>query len=193
MVMDDLTPPALDDRKEELPTGWTRWSELVLAAALIIIGIVILIQTQDIRVVRAMSQVSPRAIPNLVGTCLIVIGLWYALDIVRNPNVLSGGEDDEDIDADAPTDVEGIGPDRCRFGILRTTHEAGRVHHRQCRAVHHLLIRDGKSQTATECAYRLHSGDDYLCGVRYLAWRTPAGWHHGTHFQIAPAPTSRSQ
>ena len=109
MVMDDLTPPALDEHKEEIPTGWARWSELLLAAALIVIGIVILIQTQDIRVVRAMSQVSPRAIPNLVGACLIAVGLWYALDIVRNPNILSGGEDDEDVDVDAPTDWKVLG------------------------------------------------------------------------------------
>jgi putative tricarboxylic transport membrane protein len=104
MVMDDLTPPALEDQHEEIPTGWSRWSEMVLAAALIVIGIVILVQTQDIRVVRAMAQVSPRAIPNVVGVGLIVIGLWYAIDIIRNPNVLSGGEDDEDVDIDAPAD-----------------------------------------------------------------------------------------
>jgi putative tricarboxylic transport membrane protein len=104
MVMDDLTPPALDDQDDEIPTGWARWSELGIAAALIVIGIIILIQTQDIRVVRAMSQVSPRAIPKIVGSGLIIIGIWYAIDIIRNPNMLSAGEDDEDVDINAPTD-----------------------------------------------------------------------------------------
>lgn len=104
MVMDEFTPPALDNQEEEIPRGWSRWSEILVAAALVIIGIVILVQTQDIRVVRAMSQVSPRAIPNLVGGGLVVLGIWYAIDIIRHPHVVAGGEDAEDADIDAPTD-----------------------------------------------------------------------------------------
>ena len=104
MVMDDLSPTELQDQPNVIPTGWSRWSELVIAAALVVIGIVILIQTQDIRVIRSMSRVSPRAIPDLVGGGLIVLGIWYAIDIIRHPNVLSAGEDDEDVDIDAPTD-----------------------------------------------------------------------------------------
>ena len=72
MALDDLTPPGLDETQEEItPTGWARWSEMLLAAAVIVIGIVILVETQQIRVVRAMSQVSPRAIPQIVGTGMI--------------------------------------------------------------------------------------------------------------------------
>lgn len=105
MALDDLTPPGLDETQEEItPTGWARWSEMLLAAAVIVIGIVILVETQQIRVVRAMSQVSPRAIPQIVGTGMILVGLWYAWDIWKKPHVLSAGEDDEDVDIDAPTD-----------------------------------------------------------------------------------------
>lgn len=104
MAMDDLTPPALDESRDEVtPTGWARWSELLIAAGVIAIGIIILVETQQIRVVRAMSQVSPRAIPQIVGTGLVLAGLWYAWDIWRKPNVLTAGEDDEDVDIDAPT------------------------------------------------------------------------------------------
>jgi len=104
MVMDDLTPEALREPEEAIPTGWSRWSEILVALALIVIGVVILIQTQDIRVIRSMSQVSPRAIPNLVGAGLIVLGIWYTIDIIRNPQVAGAGEDAEDVDVDAPTD-----------------------------------------------------------------------------------------
>lgn len=105
MVSDHPTaPPPQPDKNPVPPTGWARWGELLVAAALIIIGIVILIQTQDIRVVRAMSQVSPRAIPQIVGAGLIIVGVWYAVDIYRNPHVVSAGEDDEDVDVEAETD-----------------------------------------------------------------------------------------
>jgi putative tricarboxylic transport membrane protein len=98
-----MVPPPNDDNVY-VPTGLARWSETLIPVVLIIAGVVILIQTQDIRVIRSMSQVSPRAIPNLIGGGLIVIGLWYAVDIVRKPHVLTAGEDDEDVDIGAPTD-----------------------------------------------------------------------------------------
>lgn len=104
MASEQDMAPSPDDEDVYVPTGLARWSELLIPVALIIAGIVILVQTQDIRVIRSMSQVSPRAIPNLVGGGLIVIGLWYAVDIIRKPHVLTAGEDDEDVDIDAPTD-----------------------------------------------------------------------------------------
>lgn len=105
MVSDHPTssPPQADDASAA-PAGWSRWSELFIAAALVIIGIVILVQTQDIRVVRSMSQVSPRAIPQIVGAGLIIAGAWYAIDIYRKPHVAAGGEDGEDVNAGAKTD-----------------------------------------------------------------------------------------
>lgn len=101
MVTDQIPHPDDEHQPEVIPTGFARWSEMLVAAALVIVGIVILVQTQDIRVVRAMSQVSPRMIPQVVGTGLILVGLWYAWDIYRHPHVLSAGEDDEDVDISA--------------------------------------------------------------------------------------------
>ena len=99
----DMVPPPSDDNVY-VPTGLARWSELLIPLVLIIAGGVILVQTQDIRVIRSMSQVSPRAIPNLVGGGLIVVGVWYVIDIIRKPHALTAGEDAEDVDIDAPTD-----------------------------------------------------------------------------------------
>lgn len=109
-MYDDFTPAPLDEQQQtRIPTGWARWSELLVAAALVVIGGIILIQTQDIRIVKSMSQVSPRVIPYGVGTILIALGAWYAIDIVRHPHVISAGEDDEDVDLEAPTDWSVLG------------------------------------------------------------------------------------
>lgn len=98
-----------DNPRDILPTehhtltGWERWSELLVAAGLILIGIVILVNTQDIRVIRS-ATVSPRIIPQIVGVGTLVVGAWYLIDIIRTPHEISGGEDSEDVDIDAPTD-----------------------------------------------------------------------------------------
>jgi len=99
----DHIPPELPNVEYREPTGWERWSELLVAAGVIVIGIVILIYSQDIRVTRA-TTVSPRLIPEIVGVGTLLVGVWYFTDIIRKPHVISGGEDSEDVDIDAPTD-----------------------------------------------------------------------------------------
>jgi putative tricarboxylic transport membrane protein len=88
---------------------WMRWGELLLALAVIALGILILIETQDIRITRAVASVSPRAIPQVVGVGLILVGIWYAADVFRGPHVGSGAEDSEDVDPDAETNWKAIG------------------------------------------------------------------------------------
>lgn len=95
---------SLPDQPEVVPTGWSRWSELLIAAGVIALGIVVLVQTQDIRITRAVARVSPRAIPEIVGAGLVILGVWYAGDIVRKPHAIGGGEDSEDVDVEASTD-----------------------------------------------------------------------------------------
>lgn len=102
MAREPLEPPALQE-PQHTPTGWERWSELLVAAGFLLTGIIILIGTQDIRVTRA-ATVSPRIIPQIVGIAILLVGTWYVIDIIRHPHVISGGEDSEDVDIDAPTD-----------------------------------------------------------------------------------------
>src|SRR5699024_10694534 len=45
----------------------------------------------------------------IIGSGLVLTGIWYAYDIWRKPNVISAGEDDEDVDIDAPTDWAVLG------------------------------------------------------------------------------------
>ncbi|HLU35880.1 MAG TPA: tripartite tricarboxylate transporter TctB family protein [Thermomicrobiales bacterium] len=102
MAREPLEPPALQE-PQRIPTGWERWSELLVAAGFLLTGIIILIGTQDIRVTRA-ATVSPRIIPQIVGIAILLVGAWYVIDIIRHPHEISGGEDSEDVDIDAPTD-----------------------------------------------------------------------------------------
>lgn len=102
MARDELEPRELGT-EHHVPTGWARWSELLVAAGFIIIGIIVLVETQDIRVTRS-ATVSPRIIPQIVGAGILIIGAWYVFDIIRKPHDISGGEDSEDVDIDAPTD-----------------------------------------------------------------------------------------
>lgn len=71
--------------------------ELVVAAAIIIVAIVILWLAKDFRIPRGV-RVSPKVFPQLVGIGMLLVGVWYVIDVVRNPATLSAGEDSEDVD-----------------------------------------------------------------------------------------------
>lgn len=94
-------PPTIDDLTEgPEPKGWERWIELVVAIAVILVAVTILWLARDFRAPRSV-RVSPRVFPQLVGIGMLLVGVWYVVDIVRNPNSLSAGEDSEDVDITA--------------------------------------------------------------------------------------------
>lgn len=100
---------AQDNPRDFLPsehrtlTGWERWSEFLIAGALLVIGVILLVYAQDIRVIPS-ATVSPRIVPQVIGVGSLLVGIWYVIDIIRTPHQISGGEDSEDVDIDAPTD-----------------------------------------------------------------------------------------
>lgn len=85
------------------PSKVAEFAELLVAAAVLILGIVILVQTQDIRVPRAYTKVGPRVIPELIGWALIAVGIWYVVDILRTGGAAPSAES-EDVDVTLPTD-----------------------------------------------------------------------------------------
>jgi putative tricarboxylic transport membrane protein len=95
-------PPPGDEKQQEL-TFWQRWGEMAMAAGVLALGIIVLVETQDIRI-RQGVVVSPRIFPTIVGTGLVLVAIWYAIDIIRGPHVAGGGEDAEDVDPEAETD-----------------------------------------------------------------------------------------
>ncbi len=105
------TPPDSNPGSPTERSRWSRIAEVLLALGVVALGVVVLVETQDIRVTRAMARVGPRVIPTIVGSGLIVIGIWYAVDVLRR----SGDPvetDSEDVDPTLPADwstIAGIG------------------------------------------------------------------------------------
>ena len=86
------------------PTGrFAKYAELLMALAFVVLGVVVLLETQDIRVAKAYSKVGPRVIPTIVGWGAIVVGAWYAIDVLRG-NTAGPSDDAEDADPALPAD-----------------------------------------------------------------------------------------
>ncbi len=107
-VDEPSTPPA--------PSGWIRYAEILVAVGVIAMGIVILIETRDIRVPQAFSSVGPRVVPTVIGWGLVVIGAWYAVDVVRGDNAAPSA-DSEDADPTLPADWAVLGGLALALGI----------------------------------------------------------------------------
>jgi putative tricarboxylic transport membrane protein len=82
---------------------WARHLELLVALGVVAMGVVILIDTQDIRVPKAFASVGPRVFPTIVGWGLVGIGIWYAIDILRGDTAVPSA-DSEDADPTLPAD-----------------------------------------------------------------------------------------
>jgi putative tricarboxylic transport membrane protein len=109
LSVEPIEPPALPSpTAESNDPRWLRHVELLAALVVIAMGVVILLETRNIRIPRAFTVVGPRDFPQLIGIGFVVIGVWYAIDILRNPPV-SPSADSEDADADAETDWRVLG------------------------------------------------------------------------------------
>ena len=87
-----------------------RIAEFALALGVIVLGAVVLWQTRDIRITPMNSRIGPRVIPYIVGSGLVVVGLWFAVEILLGRTTQAGGgEDSEDADPTLPTDWGTIG------------------------------------------------------------------------------------
>lgn len=102
--MEGEYPPSVEEFTQgPEPTGFARWSELIVAGIIIVAAITILWLARDFRVPPGV-RISPKVFPQLVGAGMLLVGVWYVVDIIRVPNVLSAGEDSEDVDIDAEAD-----------------------------------------------------------------------------------------
>lgn len=99
--------PTPEGRASDELTFWERWGELFVALGVIVLGIVVLVETQNIHT-RPGVTVSPRLIPNAVGALLVLVGIWYVADVVRAPHLPGAGEDSEDVDPEAETNWSAI-------------------------------------------------------------------------------------
>ena len=85
-------------------------ANLALAIGIVLLGVLVIWKTGDIRLTPVNSQVGPRVIPYIVGGGLVFTGLWLAIDVLRgNLPAPEAGEDAEDIDVSLPTDWVTVG------------------------------------------------------------------------------------
>lgn len=116
----DYPPVATGSAEPPEPSRWIRYAEVAVALAVVVLGIVILVETQDIRVTRATARVGPRIIPTIIGWGLIVIGCWYAIELLRGQHARPGA-DSEDVDISLPPDwltIGGIGAGLVAYMLL---------------------------------------------------------------------------
>lgn len=104
MSAEPTEPISNPDPATPNPTSvWVRYVELLVAAAVLVLGIVILVETRDIRIPRAFTVVGPRDFPRVIGGVLVLLGIWYAIDVIRN-DPTAPSADSEDADASLPAD-----------------------------------------------------------------------------------------
>ena len=96
---DSVTPTSRDTS--------ARLVELLVAAAVIALGLVILWQTSGIRDTPT-AQISARLFPRMIGVGTIIIGAWYALDVLQG-GAAAPKSDAEDVDPTLPTDWRCVG------------------------------------------------------------------------------------
>src|SRR5665811_1226673 len=84
-IVDPQSDSDSDEQPAEPQSPLQRWGEMLIAATVLGLGVLVLAETRSIRVSAAFAQVSPRLIPQVIGVGLIIVGLWYALEIIRKP------------------------------------------------------------------------------------------------------------
>jgi putative tricarboxylic transport membrane protein len=84
--------------------------ELALALGVVVLGAVVIWETREIRITPMNARIGPRVIPYIVGSGMVVVGIWYVIAVLLGQGSTPGaGEDSEDVDASAPTDWVTIG------------------------------------------------------------------------------------
>jgi len=84
------------------------WGELALALVVVAFGAAVVWQTTQIRISPAYAKVGPRVIPYIVGSGLVLVGLWLAVEALtgRATHPSAGSED---VDPTLPTDWRTVG------------------------------------------------------------------------------------
>ena len=100
-----MTPPTLDAPEQERPANdrTERLLHLAVAAAVVVLGAVVVWEARDIRVPPVHSRVGPRVIPYLVGAGLTIAGVWLAIEALTG-RATAPSDEAEDADPTLPPD-----------------------------------------------------------------------------------------
>jgi putative tricarboxylic transport membrane protein len=94
-------PGGATDRGAGPAYSWRR-PELVLALVVLALGAFVIVGTADVTAAGSTFGLGPRFFPIIVGSSLLLIGLFYVIDVVRGGR--GDPEQTEDADTDAATD-----------------------------------------------------------------------------------------
>lgn len=87
-------------------TAWRQKSELLLAGLVLGLGVFVIAGTASIKAASSTVGLGPRFFPFLVGGALILIGIFYVVDVLRGGH--GDPEESEDIDESATTDWRAV-------------------------------------------------------------------------------------
>jgi putative tricarboxylic transport membrane protein len=110
-----MSGPDLGGGAARTPTRTAGRAELVVAALVAAVGVVVLVDALRIAVPATSNAVGPRFVPVVVGTLLVVVGGWLAVDVLRGGT----GEPDagEDVDLGRPSDWRTLALLTAAFGV----------------------------------------------------------------------------
>ncbi|MEV0144235.1 MULTISPECIES: tripartite tricarboxylate transporter TctB family protein [unclassified Nonomuraea] len=97
--------PSGEPTSGEAPRRWWR-PELVLALVVLGLGVLVIVGTLNVSAAGSQLGIGPRFFPTLVGGAMIVVGVFYVIDVLRGGH--GDPEDSEDVDAGAPADWRSV-------------------------------------------------------------------------------------
>ncbi|MEV4753043.1 tripartite tricarboxylate transporter TctB family protein [Streptosporangium sp. NPDC049248] len=105
-VLDSAPGPVPHSGGEAAPESATGWSwrrpELGLAVLVLALGAFVIVGTADVAAAGSSFGLGPRFFPALVGAAMLLIGLFYVIDVLRGGH--GDPEDAEDADSGARAD-----------------------------------------------------------------------------------------
>ncbi|MGP3956121.1 tripartite tricarboxylate transporter TctB family protein [Nonomuraea sp. 3N208] len=86
-----------------------RWwrPELGLAVVVLGLGVFVIAGTLDVSAAASQLGIGPRFFPMLVGGAMVLVGLFYVIDVLRGGH--GDPEESEDVDVEAPADWRSVG------------------------------------------------------------------------------------
>jgi hypothetical protein len=121
-------------------TGVGDRAQYGVCAALALLGVVVIVDATRIGAATSSNDpVGPKALPFIIGAALVLISVFYALDVARGG--VGEAEGGEDVELGAPRRLAHRRPSRRCLRAQRPAHRAARLGHQRSAAVRDVGLR----------------------------------------------------